>query len=212
MLTTLSFLYRQKVRSNDVLCYRARAADEGLDPACLLFYALIRAVIRYFVLWVRFAFARLLTWRSSRVLLHPLTHPHASVPTLDSKRHTKTHTLCRRCGNRAFHRQHKSTSCTSLCHRRPKKSIKHSTLTHIHSLRAVRLSLCQTPFVRMGIKGQAPKDDRDGSDAVPQGRVEAVQERVQVSACVYAGTRFDGARGHRENTVAKKRVRKTAEA
>ena len=25
-----------------------------------------------------------------------------------SKRHTKTHTLCRRCGNRAFHRQHKS--------------------------------------------------------------------------------------------------------
>ncbi|SRR5258708_30045524 len=26
-----------------------------------------------------------------------------------SKRHTKSHTLCRRCGNRAFHRQHKST-------------------------------------------------------------------------------------------------------
>ncbi|KAJ3964945.1 hypothetical protein EV361DRAFT_940815 [Lentinula raphanica] len=24
------------------------------------------------------------------------------------KRHTKSHTLCRRCGNRAFHRQHKS--------------------------------------------------------------------------------------------------------
>ncbi|KAF8606021.1 hypothetical protein BDV93DRAFT_34460 [Ceratobasidium sp. AG-I] len=24
------------------------------------------------------------------------------------KRHTKTHTLCRRCGNRAFHRQHKT--------------------------------------------------------------------------------------------------------
>jgi hypothetical protein len=25
-----------------------------------------------------------------------------------SKRHVKTHTLCRRCGNRAFHKQHKS--------------------------------------------------------------------------------------------------------
>ncbi|KAL6306224.1 ribosomal protein L37e-domain-containing protein, partial [Sparassis latifolia] len=24
-----------------------------------------------------------------------------------SKRHTKSHTLCRRCGNRAFHKQHK---------------------------------------------------------------------------------------------------------
>ncbi|KAF8573592.1 hypothetical protein K439DRAFT_1374911, partial [Ramaria rubella] len=29
-----------------------------------------------------------------------------------SKRHTKSHTLCRRCGNRAFHRQHKTcASC-----------------------------------------------------------------------------------------------------
>lgn len=27
--------------------------------------------------------------------------PHAS------KRHTKSHTLCRRCGNRSFHKQHK---------------------------------------------------------------------------------------------------------
>ncbi|KAG9307995.1 ribosomal protein L37e-domain-containing protein [Chiua virens] len=27
---------------------------------------------------------------------------------LEIKRHTKTHTLCRRCGNRAFHRQHKT--------------------------------------------------------------------------------------------------------
>ncbi|KAJ9112146.1 hypothetical protein QFC20_002327 [Naganishia adeliensis] len=27
---------------------------------------------------------------------------------LGGKRHTKTHTLCRRCGNRSFHRQHKS--------------------------------------------------------------------------------------------------------
>ncbi|KAF8269688.1 ribosomal protein L37e-domain-containing protein [Lactarius quietus] len=25
-----------------------------------------------------------------------------------SKRHTKSHTLCRRCGNRSFHKQHKS--------------------------------------------------------------------------------------------------------
>lgn len=27
--------------------------------------------------------------------------------TISSKRHTKSHTLCRRCGNRAFHKQHK---------------------------------------------------------------------------------------------------------
>ena len=26
----------------------------------------------------------------------------------NSKRHTKSHTLCRRCGNRSFHKQHKS--------------------------------------------------------------------------------------------------------
>ncbi|KAJ3717576.1 ribosomal protein L37e-domain-containing protein [Lentinula guzmanii] len=35
-----------------------------------------------------------------------------SLPSYYSKRHTKSHTLCRRCGNRAFHRQHKTcASC-----------------------------------------------------------------------------------------------------
>ena len=31
-----------------------------------------------------------------------------------SKRHTKSHTLCRRCGNRAFHKQHKGMSFWSI--------------------------------------------------------------------------------------------------
>lgn len=43
---------------------------------------------------------------SSRTFKTPWLNP--PFPTTNSKRHTKSHTLCRRCGNRAFHRQHKS--------------------------------------------------------------------------------------------------------
>ncbi|CAO1615277.1 unnamed protein product [Sympodiomycopsis kandeliae] len=48
---------------------------------------------------------------------HLLGTPHANTPsrsdkmtkgtTSFGKRHTKTHTICRRCNSRAFHRQHK---------------------------------------------------------------------------------------------------------
>lgn len=53
-------------------------------------------LIRYLVLWVRSAFPSI--WSVS----------HAVGFVSCSKRHTKSHTLCRRCGCRAFHRQHKS--------------------------------------------------------------------------------------------------------
>lgn len=58
----------------------------------------------------------------------------------------------------------------------------------------------------MGIEGQAPKDDRDGSDAVPQGRVEAVQERVQVSVCMSAGTLVFDAGGDVGRTLSQRSV------
>lgn len=40
------------------------------------------------------------------MLLHLLNANEKKI-TSHSKRHTKSHTLCRRCGNRAFHKQHK---------------------------------------------------------------------------------------------------------
>ena len=42
-------------------------------------------------------------------ILRPLTTYY-----LCSKRHTKSHTLCRRCGNRSFHKQHKGVYCFPL--------------------------------------------------------------------------------------------------
>lgn len=59
------------------------------------------------------------------------------------KRHSKSHTLCRRCGNRSFHLQHKSTSC----------SLRHDRRTadpHTHRVRPVWLPRCQAPFVQLG--------------------------------------------------------------
>jgi hypothetical protein len=48
------------------------------------------------------------------------------------------------------------------------------------SLRTVRLSQSETALLRVGTKGQAPKDHRNRPDAVPQTCLETVQERFQV--------------------------------
>jgi large subunit ribosomal protein L37e len=46
--------------------------------------------------------------------------PYSNSPY--SKRHTKSHTLCRRCGNRAFHRQHKSVFTSKSVSSHPHES------------------------------------------------------------------------------------------
>lgn len=50
----------------------------------------------------------------------------------------------------------------------------------IFRLRTVRLSQSEAAFLRVGTKGQAPKDHRNRQDAVPQTCLETVQERFQV--------------------------------
>ena len=74
--------YRRKV------CYivKVKCSTYITDPFFFLH--------RYFVLWVRLSIYGL--------------HLSPEPVSCNSKRHTKSHTLCRRCGNRAFHRQHKS--------------------------------------------------------------------------------------------------------
>jgi len=47
-------------------------------------------------------------------------------------------------------------------------------------VRAVRVSQRETAFLRVGTEGEAPKDDGDRQDAVPQTRLEAIQEWFQV--------------------------------
>jgi hypothetical protein len=47
-------------------------------------------------------------------------------------------------------------------------------------MRTVRISPREATFLRVGTKGEAPKDDRYWQNAVPQTRIEAVQERFQV--------------------------------
>ena len=79
-------------------------------------------------------------------VLRPLgtSLPFPGKPTADqpiftySKRHTKSHTLCRRCGNRAFHRQHKSAYFASLLHRYQWVDWYRS----FRSLRTMRIPLC----------------------------------------------------------------------
>ena len=44
----------------------------------------------------------------------------------------------------------------------------------------MRLSQSEAAFLRVGTKGQAPKDDRNRPDAVPQTCLETVQEWFQV--------------------------------
>lgn len=82
MLTKLAFCSnRRKVRSRSSILYRHKEFTFNLDLS------------RYLVLWV------------SPIVRYPV---FITQNMGCSKRHTKSHTLCRRCGNRAFHRQHKS--------------------------------------------------------------------------------------------------------
>ena len=50
----------------------------------------------------------------------------------------------------------------------------------MYSMRAVRISPRETSFLRVGTKSEAPKDDGYWQNAVPQTRLEAVQEWFQV--------------------------------
>jgi hypothetical protein len=47
-------------------------------------------------------------------------------------------------------------------------------------MRTVRISPRETTFLRVGTEGEAPKDDGYWQNAVPQTRLEAVQEWFQV--------------------------------
>jgi len=111
--------------------------------------------IRNIVIWVR-----------SPCSLHTFTSP--LLP--HSKRHTKSHTLCRRCGNRAFHRQHKSVS--SRCY----------LWIGFHvcefSVCVVRLPLGKNSVIQLGHESQEAKDYWHRSHASFEGCQQAIQERV----------------------------------
>lgn len=47
-------------------------------------------------------------------------------------------------------------------------------------MRTMRISQRETTFLRVGTEGEAPKDDGYWQDAVPQTRLEALQEWFQV--------------------------------
>ncbi|THH32017.1 hypothetical protein EUX98_g2137 [Antrodiella citrinella] len=102
------------------------------------------------------------------------------------KRHTKSHTLCRRCGNRAFHKQHKGAffHCVSVP-------------PNVHSL----ISVCHCPSVaklRSYEWGQKAKRRK----TTGTGRMRYLKD---------VSRRFKN--GFRENTVAKKRtVKSTSDA
>ena len=57
------------------------------------------------------------------------------------------------------------------------------------SLRTVRLSQSEAAFLRVGTKGQAPKDHRNRPDAVPQTCLETIQEWFQV-CCNLSASNF----------------------
>lgn len=106
-------------------------------------------------------------------------HPPTQVPQENDdmtkgtssfgKRHTKTHTLCRRCGNRAFHKQHKT--CAQ----------------------------CGYPSAKLRSYEWGQKAKRRKTTGT--GRMRYLKTVAR---------RFKN--GFRENTVAKKRTRKTTEA
>lgn len=48
----------------------------------------------------------------------------------------------------------------------------------------MRLPSCQAEVIRVGAEGQAPKDYRHWTHALPQGRFKTFQERLQVSRFV----------------------------
>jgi hypothetical protein len=50
----------------------------------------------------------------------------------------------------------------------------------LYRMRTVRISQRETTFLRVGTEGEAPKDDGYWQDAIPQTRLEAVQEWFQV--------------------------------
>ncbi|QRW17132.1 ribosomal protein L37e [Rhizoctonia solani] len=88
------------------------------------------------------------------------------------KRHTKTHTLCRRCGNRAFHRQHKTCG------------------------------QCGYPSAKLRSYEWGQKAKR---------RKTTVLAACATSSMSRGGSRTGSENKHRENTVAVKKTKKTAE-
>ena len=71
------------------------------------------------------------------------------LPSYHSKRHTKSHTLCRRCGNRAFHKQHKG-ACLTITVLLRKTHLIHPATTSFslgsHQLSAFALTTCISFF------------------------------------------------------------------
>ncbi|KAI6126126.1 ribosomal protein L37e-domain-containing protein [Pisolithus croceorrhizus] len=102
-------------------------------------------------------------------MLTPSTHSPFACGIDGNQRHTKTHTLCRRCGNRAFHKQHKT--CAQ----------------------------CGYPSAKLRSYEWGQKAKRRKTTGT--GRMRYLKTVAR---------RFKN--GFRENTVAKKRTRKTAEA
>nr|AAY55608.1 IP03162p [Drosophila melanogaster] len=68
------------------------------------------------------------------------------------KRHNKTHTICRRCGNSSYHRRNRSAPS--------------------------RLSCGQDPKLQLVPKGQGSQGAGNGKDAVPQESAPSFSQRI----------------------------------
>jgi hypothetical protein len=60
-----------------------------------------------------------------------------------------------------------------------------SRVVFLHRVRTMWVPQCETAFLRVGTEGEAPKDDRDRQDAVPQTRLKAIQEWFQVRVILF---------------------------
>ena len=120
---------------------RKVCSSSGIDRVVALIFSILHHLQRYFVFRVRSYFHYL------------LCHALISTKTLFwySKRHTKSHTLCRRCGNRSFHRQHKSTFPTSAM----LVGYRFSFLCLHGSLRTMWLPISQDAVIWVGPEGEA---------------------------------------------------------
>lgn len=95
------------------------------------------------------------------------------------KRHTKSHTLCVRCGNRSFHKQKKT--CAQCGY--PAAKIRKCGISPERwdgDEFWLTLSMASSQLVH---QGQAPEDDRNRPDPAYAQLAEEVQERIQ-GGCV----------------------------
>jgi hypothetical protein len=81
----------------------------------------------------------------------------------------------------------RSTNNTRVCFVKCTGMARSSLVFFLFRMWTMRISPRETTFLRVGTEGEAPKDDGYWQDAVPQTRLEAVQEWFQVRGDLFWG-------------------------